>query len=87
MHESDRPVPKIGENTWSCVLPPGLLNAGTYFLAPRIGIDKRYWIVHEEPVIKFEVHLDHGESSFWDALTTGGRPGYIAPILRWEKIQ
>ena len=86
LNDKFRPVPAIGRNVWRCVLPESLLNAGTYYIAPRIGIDKRYWIVHEEPALKFEITLDHGESDFWNTLAAGGRPGCIAPVLKWERI-
>jgi lipopolysaccharide transport system ATP-binding protein len=74
----------IGKNRWRCTIPRGLLNAGAYYLCPRIGIHNMYWIVHLDPVVRFEVVLDHGVSPFWNVLDARSRPGIIAPILEWE---
>jgi lipopolysaccharide transport system ATP-binding protein len=78
------PHVRLGKNRWCCTIPRGLLNAGVYFLSPRIGIHNMYWIIHLDPVIRFEVVLDHGVSPFWNVLDARNRPGVIAPILQWE---
>ena len=78
------PAVKAGHNHWRCIIPKGLLNAGTYSLSPRIGIHNVQWIVHLDDVLRFEVLLDHGQSPLWNSLTGGNRPGLIAPILAWE---
>jgi hypothetical protein len=75
-----------GNNRWRCVIPGGLLNAGRFSVCPRIGMHNLYWIVLLDSVIQFEVILDHGVSPFWNALDNRNRPGTIAPILQWEKI-
>jgi hypothetical protein len=46
-----------------------------------------YWIIHLDPVVGFEVHLDHGESPFWNASGGGKRPGIFSPILEWEIVE
>ncbi len=81
--EQTLPV-QVGKNRWCCNVPAGLLNAGIYHLAPRIGIHNQYWIVHLDPVVQFEVVLDHGISPFWNSLQGRRRPGAIAPILSWN---
>ncbi len=73
-----------GSISLSCRIPKGLLNGGTYMVAPRIGIHNRAWIVNSEPLIGFSVVLNHGESPYWDALDEKSRPGAIAPILHWQ---
>lgn len=75
-----------GYNLWRCVIPKGLLNAGVFVLSPRISLHNLYWIVNSDPVIQFEVILDHGVSSFWNSLTGQTRPGVISPILPWNAI-
>ena len=78
------PPVKRGRNLWRCMIPKGLLNAGTYSLSPRIGIHNVQWIVHLDDVVQFEVVLDHGDSPLWNSLTGSNRPGFIAPILEWK---
>ena len=74
-----------GGNLLRCAIPRGLLNAGKYFVAPRIGIHNQKWIVTADPVVSFSVTLTHGESAFWNVLYEGNRPGVIAPILSWKR--
>lgn len=77
------PVIALGDNKWCCTIPRGLLNAGLYYVSPKIGIHNISWIVHLDPAICFEVILDHGVSPFWNSLSANSRPGVIAPIFRW----
>jgi hypothetical protein len=62
------------------------LNAGIYYIAPKIGMHNMYWIVNLESSIRFEVILNHGVSPFWSTLDAKTRPGIIAPILKWSSI-
>ena len=71
------------QNRWCCVIPGGLLNAGIYYVCPKIGLHNMYWIVNLDATVRFEVILDHGVSPFWNALDGRTRPGVIAPILPW----
>ncbi len=82
--ESDWPEPVIGRNRWVCRIPKGLLNAGTYYLAPRIAVHNLYWIVQLDGVVNFEMFLDHGLSPLWNDLDASRRPGVMSPILPWE---
>ena len=77
------PTQTIGENHWTCVIPDSLLNAGTYFVSPKIGVHNQHWIVSLDTVVRFEVVLDHGVSPFWNVLTDRNRPGVVAPIFSW----
>ncbi|MBD0370034.1 MAG: ABC transporter ATP-binding protein [Pyrinomonadaceae bacterium] len=77
------PEIRLGENKWCCTIPRGLLNAGLYYVSPRIGVHNMYWIVNADPTIRFEVILDHGVSPFWNTLNAASRPGVIAPIFKW----
>lgn len=75
---SDWPKIKVGRNKLSCVIPAGLLNAGEFYINPRISIHKTKWIVQEDAVLRLETYMSHGVSPLWDV-----RPGVIAPIIQW----
>jgi lipopolysaccharide transport system ATP-binding protein len=80
------PPIKAGRGRLRCTIPKGLLNAGVYFLCPRIGIHNVQWIVNLDPVIQIEVTRDHAQSPLWNSLTGSSRPGLIAPILLWTTV-
>jgi lipopolysaccharide transport system ATP-binding protein len=77
------PLISTGENRWTCTIPAGFLNAGVYYVSPRIGMHNMYWIVKIDVVVQFEIVLDHGVSPLWNSLGGRNRPGVIAPILNW----
>jgi lipopolysaccharide transport system ATP-binding protein len=82
-------VPQISAgsmNRWRCTIPHSLLHAGTYTISPRIGVHGRHWIINGDPVVDFEVALDHGESAFWHGLDSRSRPGVVSPILSWTAV-
>ncbi len=81
--ETEWPAAEPGRNTWSCSIPGGLLNGGTYCLCPRVGIHNVRWIVMADAVLQFEMILNHGVSPLWNSLSGKSRPGLIAPILPW----
>jgi lipopolysaccharide transport system ATP-binding protein len=72
-----------GNNCWTCVLPASLLNAGTYYVCPRVSVHNNYWIVLTDDAVQFEVVLDHGLSPLWNSLDASSRPGVVAPICQW----
>ncbi|MEA5553496.1 polysaccharide ABC transporter ATP-binding protein [Anabaena cylindrica UHCC 0172] len=79
---------KLGLNHWRCTIPSGLLNGGTYYIYPRIGMHNLYWIINStEPVAQFEVVLDHGVSPLWNSINGNSRKGIIAPIFNWNSIE
>jgi lipopolysaccharide transport system ATP-binding protein len=80
------PYIKIGKNIIECQLPPGLLNAGNYFICPKISNHCREWIVDLDSLIVIKVILSHGVSPFWTVLDGTNRPGAIAPIIPWHTI-
>jgi lipopolysaccharide transport system ATP-binding protein len=80
------PEIRTGPNHWECLLPAGMLNAGLYYVCPRVGVHNLYWIVHLEPSVQFELTLDHGVSPFWNSLDGSSRPGCLAPILDWQAL-
>jgi lipopolysaccharide transport system ATP-binding protein len=74
-----------GIHHWTCTLPAGLLNAGRYYISPRISIHNSAWLVVLDAVLQFELVLSHGVSPFWNCLSPGRtRPGIVAPILIWK---
>jgi lipopolysaccharide transport system ATP-binding protein len=81
--EHEWPPQSAGTHAWSCVIPAGLLNGGTYYVSPRIGVHNLRWIVTLDAVLQFEIILNHGVSPFWNSLAGKARPGVVAPILRW----
>jgi len=75
---------KEGKNNWYCTIPAGWLNAGVYWICPRIGVHNRYWIVNTDAMLQFTIMLEHGRSPLWNSLKGRGRPGLVAPIFRWN---
>jgi lipopolysaccharide transport system ATP-binding protein len=76
---------RLGENVWRCTIPRGLLNHGTFQIAPRISLHNIKWIVKEDAALQFKVLLDHGTSPFWNGLHERSRPGVVSPILSWRQ--
>jgi lipopolysaccharide transport system ATP-binding protein len=83
--ESKRPRQAAGIQTWCCTIPAGLLNAGRYYVSPRISIHNIKWIAMLDSVVEFDMVLDHGVSPFWNSLSENAKPGVIAPILKWSE--
>jgi len=87
-HQNGDDCQKIrhGLNRFQCIIPPGMLNNGVYFVAPRIGLNFIKWIVFNEVEVGFEVQMDHCFSPFWSAAHTAAFPGVIAPCLSWRIV-
>jgi lipopolysaccharide transport system ATP-binding protein len=76
----DWPELTVGRHTMRCAIPGGLLNEGSYAVAPRAGVYRRYWIVNGDEAVWFDVVKDHFESPFsWIR-----HPGPICPLLDWH---
>jgi lipopolysaccharide transport system ATP-binding protein len=79
----DWPALHLGRNTVTCVIPAGMLNAGSYAVAPRADVYKSHWIVNGDEAIWFEVVKDHLVSPFsWVR-----NPGPVAPLLEWRAVE
>jgi lipopolysaccharide transport system ATP-binding protein len=78
-------APKLtrGRNFLRCEIPPGLLNGGSYEIAPRAGLHNMKWSIHGDCIVRFQVSLTHGESPFWNSLKGQSRGGVIAPLFDW----
>ena len=75
-----------GRNRLACVIPAGLLNSGTYSIAPRLSVHNRRWIARLPSCLDFHVVMHHGRSPYWTSLSTGRRPGLLTPVLQWESL-
>jgi lipopolysaccharide transport system ATP-binding protein len=85
-NESKWPKVRKGINRLKCIIPASILNYGTYFIAPKIGLHSIEWIINGEPEVGFEVQLDHSDSAFWNVESAAKYPGVIAPCLSWEAV-
>src|SRR5690349_20584749 len=80
------PVLKERHNSIYCEIPGGILNAGTYYISPKISVFYKKWIINGDPLLSFEVELDHGVSRFWSRTSKANpRPGTLAVILPWKE--
>jgi len=73
------PPLQAGHNTLRSVIPPGILNEGSYAVAPRADVYRSHWIVNGEEAVWFDVVKDHLDSPF----TWNTNPGPVAPLLDW----
>ena len=79
----DWPLLTMGRHTLRCVIPPGMLNDGSYAVAPRAGVYRRYWIVNGDEAVWFDVVKDHFASPFsWIR-----HPGPVSPLLDWRMAE
>ena len=84
--QTDWPTLTKGYNRLEHTIPPGLLNAGSFTVNPRIGLHCQKWLVHADAVLIFDVILMHGQSPFWHVVDRSNRPGVIAPIMPWRRV-
>jgi lipopolysaccharide transport system ATP-binding protein len=82
--EREWPALRLGRNRLRCAIPPGLLNAGAYFIAPKVGLHAITWIINGDAEVGFEAEMDHSESPFWSIESPEKFPGVIAPCLEWH---
>lgn len=85
-HPEAWPGLKLGYNSIFCEIPGELLNAGTYYISPKISLHFKKWIVNSDPLLSFEVEVNHGVSPFWNRISKASRPGSMAMILPWGKL-
>ncbi len=82
-HPDEWPELKAGRNTVRCVIPAGMLNEGSYAVAPRADAYRSHWIVKGDDAIWFEVIKDHSDSPFFWIRS----PGPVAPVLEWSSAE
>ena len=85
-HERDWPALKVGRNRLQCDIPSGLLNFGTYYVAPKVGLHAIAWTINGDVELSFQVQVDHSESPFWNVGGYDKFPGVISPCLRWRAV-
>lgn len=83
--EEDWPKLETGLNTIFCEIPAGILNNGTYYVCPKISLHFKKWIIDGNPLLSFEVEINHGVSPYWNRINKKSRPGSFALILSWSK--
>jgi len=79
------PKLKTGYNSIICELPSDFFNAGTYYISPKVNIHLKKWVINSDPLLSFDVELNHGVSPFWNRIDKiNRRPGTLAMILPWS---
>jgi lipopolysaccharide transport system ATP-binding protein len=85
-NEDDWPVRGSGHFLIRSQLPLSILNDGNYRIEVSAGLRWREWFCSpgsRAPSLGFELVGISASSSYW----TERRPGLLAPLLAWEKIQ
>jgi len=82
--QDEWPLLIMGKNSIYCDIPSELLNLGTYYICPKISLHCKKWIINSDPLLSFEVELNHGVSPFWSVLDKSNGPGFLALIIPWE---
>ena len=78
------PKLKIGYNSFICELPANFFNNGTFYISPKINIFKKKWVLNSDPLLSFDVELNHGVSPLWNRISkSNSRVGSLAIILPW----
>ncbi|MGV8962752.1 MAG: ABC transporter ATP-binding protein [Candidatus Saccharimonadaceae bacterium] len=80
------PKLKLGLNSIVCELPEDFFNSGTFHISPKVSLHFKKWIINSDPLLSFEVEINHGVSPFWNRINKSNRPGSIAMILPWKAI-
>lgn len=78
------PQLKLGSNSIYCEIPAELLREGTYHISPKISLHATKWIVNSDPVLSFDIELNHGVSPYWTFYNKINRPGIISLIFPWK---
>lgn len=78
--EEESLVPVLGTNSWQCTIPAGLLAVGEYYVSPRISIHNQYWIINDDPVVRFEVVAKRQDPALL------ARTGILKPVVAWEAV-
>lgn len=86
-YPEDWPVLKKGLNSIYCDIPDSLLREGTYFISPKISLHATKWIINGDPLLSFEIELNHGVSPFWSYYNKSNRPGALSIVLPWKNAE
>jgi len=74
---------RLGRNRYRAAIPGGLLNGGSYEVAPLVALFCKKWIVRADPKVSCEVLFTHGLSKY-TAYPDRWKNGLIAPMIRWN---
>ena len=88
-NDSDKkewPEFKTGKNSIYCDIPGELLREGTYYICPKISLHAIKWIINSDPLLSFDVELNHGLSPLWPFYNKSNRPGVLALIVPWKNV-
>lgn len=82
--QDEWPHLKIGNNSIYCEIPAEFLREGTYHISPKISLHATKWIINSDPVLSFDIELNHGVSPYWTFYNKTNRPGIISFIAQWK---
>jgi lipopolysaccharide transport system ATP-binding protein len=85
--QEEWPELKQGKNSIYCDIPSELLREGTYYVSPKISLHGKKWIINSDPLLSFDVELNHGVSPFWSFYDKSNRPGLLSLIIPWKKAE
>jgi lipopolysaccharide transport system ATP-binding protein len=85
--QEEWPELKKGNNSIYCDIPSELLREGTYYVSPKISLHGKKWIINSDPLLSFDVELNHGVSPFWSFYDKSNRPGLLSLIIPWKKVE
>ncbi|MEO6838430.1 MAG: ABC transporter ATP-binding protein [Ginsengibacter sp.] len=85
-YQEEWPELKKGFNSIYCDIPDSLLREGTYFISPKISLHATKWIINSDPLVSFEVELNHGVSPYWSYYNKSNRPGALSIVLPWKTV-
>ncbi len=85
--EESWPNLRNGFNSIYCAIPSELLREGTYFISPKISLHGVKWIINSDPLLSFDVELNHGVSPYWSFYNKSNRPGILSLIIPWKNLE
>ena len=85
-NQEEWPMLKMGSNSIYCDIPSELLREGSYYISPKISLHAKKWIIDGEPLLSFDVELNHGVSPFWSFYNKSNRPGLLSLIIPWKNV-
>ena len=85
-NQEEWPMLKMVSNSIYCDIPSELLREGSYYISPKISLHAKKWIIDGEPLLSFDVELNHGVSPFWSFYNKSNRPGLLSLIIPWKNV-
>src|ERR1039457_4490292 len=85
--EEEWPKLLLGFNSIYCEIPSELLREGTYFISPKISLHGVKWIINSDPLLSFDIELNHGVSPYWSYYNKANRPGVLSLVVPWKNLE